>query len=123
MQLFFLYLCRVFREAGGIPPVVRLTQSREHTPRVIFAAHKVIGTYSVYVDIVEACVKTVYIHVYHNLYDLKLLYSGRNICLFFLLCYSFVLSSLSLNLLNLTSNKKAGTSKIISDCYLMDHFN
>ena len=42
MQDFILYLCRVFHEAGGIPPVVRLTQSREHTPRVIFAAHKVI---------------------------------------------------------------------------------
>lgn len=31
---------RSFRESGGLTPMVRLTHSKEHTPKIIFAAHK-----------------------------------------------------------------------------------
>ena len=41
--LLYVFVClnRVFRESSGISPVVRLTHSRDHTQRVVFAAHKV----------------------------------------------------------------------------------
>ena len=46
MQLFYMYLSlflflRMLRDQDGIAPVVRITQSREHTPKIVFAAHKV----------------------------------------------------------------------------------
>ncbi len=43
-QLFIVnYIIRVFRENSGISLIVKLTRSKDHTPRVIYAANKVLN--------------------------------------------------------------------------------
>ncbi len=38
---FIVCFCRLFHDKGGVPFLARLSRSRQHTTKIIFAANKV----------------------------------------------------------------------------------